>query len=102
MGLLPGWEVAGLSNSEGGTTMFRHYREERERMRPNTIIIFHTSLALLQSTLTARTSIRVGNRRVASQCCSPTGSYYGTRGMAGSSWVVVDPEVRRITLGGNA
>ena len=25
----PSWEVAGLSNSEGGTTMFRLYREER-------------------------------------------------------------------------
>jgi hypothetical protein len=37
MGLLPSWEVAGLSNSNsGGATKLRLCKEERERMRPQT------------------------------------------------------------------
>jgi hypothetical protein len=70
-------------------------------MQPTASYIFHTSLAVLPSSLTARTSIRVGNRRVESQWCSTAGSRYGTRGMGASSWGVVSTELRRITLGGN-
>ena len=51
-------------------------------MQSTTSNIFHRSLAFHPSSLNAETrrSMRVGNRRVASQCCTTTGSRYGTRG----------------------
>lgn len=66
-------------------------------MRPTTSNIFHTSLAVHPSSLTARRrNMRVGNRRVASRWCSTTGFRYGTTGMEASSWVVVGPALRRV------
>jgi len=66
-------------------------------MRSTTSNIFRTSLAVHRSSLSARRRMRVGNRRVASHCCRPTGSWYGTRGMEASSRVVVDPELWKIS-----
>ena len=71
-------------------------------MRPTTSNMFHASIAVHQSSLTTRTSRGMGNRGVASQCCSITASCCGTRGMEASSWVVVSPELWRVSLGGNA
>jgi hypothetical protein len=71
-------------------------------MRASSSNLFHTSLAFHPSSLTARTSKRGSNRRVASQWCTTTGSRYGIRGMDSSSWGVVSIALRRITLGGNA
>jgi hypothetical protein len=65
-------------------------------MRPTSINIFHTSLAFLPSSLTARSSTRVANWGVGSQWYCTTGSCYGTRGMEASSGVVVSPELWRI------
>jgi hypothetical protein len=63
-------------------------------MRPTTSTIFDTNLALLPSSLTARTSKRVGNRYVGSQWCSTTASCHGTRDMEAPSWVMAGPELR--------
>jgi hypothetical protein len=71
-------------------------------MRPTTSNIFHTSLAVLPSSLTARTSMRVDGRGVESQRCSITDSRYGTRGMEASSWVVASLTLWRVLQGGNA
>jgi hypothetical protein len=65
-------------------------------MRPSSSNIFHASLAVHPSTLTVRTSMRVGNRGVGSQWCSTTSACYGTGGMGASSWVVVGPELWRV------
>ena len=66
-------------------------------MRPTTNNIFHTSLAVHPSSLTARRgSVRVGNRRVASQWCTTIASRYGTIGMEAFLWLVVSPELWRI------
>ena len=71
-------------------------------MRPSSSNIFHTSLTVRPSSLTARTSMSVGNRGVGSKWCSATDSVYGTRGMEASSWGLVSPELRRVPQGGNA
>jgi hypothetical protein len=60
-------------------------------MRPTTNNMFHTSLAVHQSALTARTSTRMGNRGVKSKWCTTTGSFYGTGSMEAPSWVVISP-----------
>jgi hypothetical protein len=63
-------------------------------VRPSTSNIFHTSLAVHLSSLTARRrSMRVSNRGVASQWCCTTSSQYGTRGMEASAWIVVSSEL---------
>jgi hypothetical protein len=72
------------------------------RIRPTTSNIFPKSLAFHLSSLTTSTSMRVGDRGVGSQRCSTTVSRYGTGGMEASSWVMVGPEVRRVSLGENA
>jgi hypothetical protein len=69
-------------------------------MRPTTSNIFHTSLDLHLSSLTARTRSS-GNRDVGSQCCT-TGFRNGTGGMGLFSAVAVGPEALRIAQGGNA
>jgi hypothetical protein len=71
-------------------------------MRPTTSNIFDTNLALLPSSLTARTSTRVGNKDVGSKGCSTSGSFYGTRGMKASSWGVVSTALQRVLEGGKA
>ena len=65
-------------------------------MRPTNGNIFHTSLAFLLSSLTARTSMRVGNRGVGSQWCSTTGSRYGAGGFHVSSWVTISAALSRV------
>jgi hypothetical protein len=65
-------------------------------MQPTTSHIFHASLAFHPSSLTARSSTRVGNRGVGSQWRSTTDSSSGTRGMESSSGGVVTPELLRI------
>jgi hypothetical protein len=63
-------------------------------MRATTSNIFHTNLAVHPSSLIARpTSMRVGNRKVASQWCTTIGPRYGTRGMEASSLILVGPEL---------
>jgi hypothetical protein len=71
-------------------------------MLPTTSNIFHTSLSVHQSSLTARTSTRIGNRGVESQCCSTIASCCGTRGIEAFWWCVVSPGLWTIPLGGNA
>jgi hypothetical protein len=66
-------------------------------MRPSSSNIFHTSLTVHPSSLTARTSVGVGNRGVGSKRCSAIDSFYGTRGMEASSLGLVSPELLRIT-----
>ena len=65
-------------------------------MQPTNSNIFHTSLAVHPSSLTARRSMRVGNRGVASQWCTTIASRYGTIGMEAFLWLVVSPELWRI------
>jgi hypothetical protein len=69
-------------------------------MRPTTSNIFHTSLDLHLSSLTARTRSS-GNSDVGSLWCT-TGFRNGTGGMGLFSWVEVGPEARRTLQGGNA
>jgi hypothetical protein len=64
-------------------------------MRPTTSNIFHTSLAVHQSSLTTRTSTQ-------SQYCSTIASCCGTRGIEAFWWCVVSPGLWTIPLGGNA
>jgi hypothetical protein len=64
-------------------------------MQPTTSNILFTSLAVLLSSLTARTSMRVGGRRVANQWCTIS-SRYRIRDMGASSWVVVNLTLRRV------
>jgi hypothetical protein len=71
-------------------------------VRSSTSNIFHTTLAVHLSSLTAgRRSMRVSNKGVASQRCSTTSSQYGTRGMEAAAGVVVSSELWRVSLGGN-
>jgi hypothetical protein len=71
-------------------------------MRPTTSNIFHTTIVFHPSSLAARrSSLSAGTRDVGSQWCSVTRCRYGTTGMESSSWVLVGPEVRRISQGGN-
>jgi hypothetical protein len=60
-------------------------------MRRSSSNIFHTSLAVHPSSLTARRRMHLGNRVVGSPWYCTTESCYGTRGMEASSWVVVSP-----------
>jgi hypothetical protein len=65
-------------------------------MRPKTSDIFHTSLDLHPSSLTARTrTMRSGNRDVGIGRCT-TGFRFGPGGMGVFSGDVVGPEVRKI------
>jgi hypothetical protein len=66
-------------------------------MRPTTSNIFQTSLAFHPSSLSTRTSMRVGTRGVGSKRCSSTGSCNETTGMEASSCGVVGPELWRIS-----
>ena len=71
-------------------------------MQPTTSNLFHTSLAFLPSSLTARRRKNAGTMDEVSQWRSARGCCFGTRGMGASSWGVVSIALRRITLGGNA
>ena len=71
-------------------------------MRLTTRNIFHTSLAVHPSSLSARSCIRAGGGEVRDQGCSTTGSHYGTGGMGASSRVVDFPVLWRVPYGGNA
>jgi hypothetical protein len=65
-------------------------------MRPSSSDIFHTSLAFLLSSLSARRDMRVGNRGVRSQRYCTTGSRYEAEGMEASSWVVISAALRKV------